>query len=932
MEQATCDLHLDLDEEEEALLCTPVDIKTCCFEEQEKRVLKEINIQSEKNIIRKKQAKQPSPSKPSAPAGLSMDRQVKFSSLCDMFEKSLDKTHNERLQLITKLWKSIKGHDYYPFMRLLLPQLDKERMAYGLKESKIALYLIEILCIKASSEDALRLKKWKDPSLSKKTDGNCFSDTVYSVLNKRGWSNKSSKKCLSVFDVNDALDALCSATEVEAKKKHIVSLLTNMTSLEFKWLVRIILKDMRYGMQHTSILKEFHPNAVDVWNACTDLKQVTKNCLDPKFKFTASIQIFQAFKPMLASLANPDKLSDMLCTNDLVVEPKYDGERITIHKSDNTIKYFTRNSKDYTELYGHKFNRTIMKCVKIKDCILDGEMLVYSKDLGGFKEFGHNRTFALSDENNTQENFCYMVFDVLHANGSDVLAETLSKRRRLLDKILTTQEHELEIVPQMSVTTQSDIYKALDDAILNREEGIIIKNTSSAYQPGERKNNWIKLKPDHVDGMGETLDMVIVGGYFGTKFNRKSVSHFLLAVRGHGQDDYYTCCKVGSGYTSSELIQLQSALEPHWIKFNKSDVPKFFCGWVPQSGEIPDVYIEPIHSKVLEVKAFSITETTKFKTGYTLRFPRVKRIRDDKNFDHCNTFSELSELVNNPTRRTASSLTSIKGDRGSKRKQRSEAAAEPRKRLKTSVISSCHDTDTSNIKKEGKAFVGKEFVVLSGDAENTKEQLERLIVKHGGTKVQNPSERTWLIVAHEVTLKVINLVEAVKSGKSRYGDKDVVHCSWIVDSAKQDKALPLHPRYMVHTSKITNDRFLLEMDKYQDSYQEESTLISIKKSFENVLKIEKDLIKPLTIDQINVVNQKYKLGPNSCLFLRGCVFYFDDQLEDEMLCLKIKLYGGTISNANNNQVTHVVVRHREQRSDKVVDKSWLLNVIKNKKL
>lgn len=131
-------------------------------------------------------------------------------------------------------------------------------------------------------------------------------------------------------------------------------------------------------MQHTSILKEFHPNAIDIWNSCTDLREVTQKCLNPKFKFTTAvcsisleiniskqIHLFSAFKPMLASLANPDKLPGMLISNNLAVEPKYDGERIAIHKQGDTIKYFTRNSKDYTELYGPKFDHIIKMHVKV---------------------------------------------------------------------------------------------------------------------------------------------------------------------------------------------------------------------------------------------------------------------------------------------------------------------------------------------------------------------------------------------------------------------------------------------------------------------------------------------------------------------------------------------------------------------------------------
>lgn len=58
----------------------------------------------------------------------------------------------------------------------------------------------------------------------------------------------------------------------------------------------------------------------------------------------------------------------------------------------------------------------------------------------------------------------------------------------------------------------------------------MLKNLDSEYVPGERKLNWVKLKPDHLKGMGETLDLLIIGGYYGTKFQRKSVSHFLLGV------------------------------------------------------------------------------------------------------------------------------------------------------------------------------------------------------------------------------------------------------------------------------------------------------------------------------------------------------------------------------------------------------------------
>ncbi len=48
-----------------------------------------------------------------------------------------------------------------------------------------------------------------------------------------------------------------------------------------------------------------------------------------------------------------------------------------------------------------------------------------------------------------------------------------------------------------------------------RLEGIVLKQLNSVYQCGDRKGAWIKLKPDYMAGAVETLDVIIVGGYYG---------------------------------------------------------------------------------------------------------------------------------------------------------------------------------------------------------------------------------------------------------------------------------------------------------------------------------------------------------------------------------------------------------------------------------
>ena len=136
----------------------------------------------------------------------------------------------------------------------------------------------------------------------------------------------------------------------------------------------------------------------------------------------------QPLKPMLASVVDSSKLSVLLKDEKLLLEPKYDGERMMIHKNGDKLMYWTRNAKNYTAQYGPKFDPVILKNISpsVNNCILDGEFLLYDGSAKQFKEFGSNRTFATSGVYFTQVDnvklwFCYMVFDLLFLNGESLI-------------------------------------------------------------------------------------------------------------------------------------------------------------------------------------------------------------------------------------------------------------------------------------------------------------------------------------------------------------------------------------------------------------------------------------------------------------------------------------------------------------------------------
>ena len=138
------------------------------------------------------------------------------------------------------------------------------------------------------------------------------------------------------------------------------------------------------------------------------------------------------------------------------------------------------------------------------------------------------------------------------------------------------------------------------------------------------------------------------------------LSHFLCAVAepppldappGTKPTRFLTFTKLGSGYTMEKLREKNRQLRPHMRKVDTSrdDWP---CGMgpnimlaMPGYKEKPDVWIEPEKSILVEVQAAQITRSEKFAVGYTLRFPRVRRFREDKEWWQCDTTYNVIETA-----------------------------------------------------------------------------------------------------------------------------------------------------------------------------------------------------------------------------------------------------------------------------------------------
>ncbi|KAB1200254.1 putative DNA ligase 4 [Morella rubra] len=559
---------------------------------------------------------------------------TKFSVLCSLFTwiqrgKTAAKKRSKFRRFLDTFCHPV---DYFSAIRLIIPNLDRERGTYGLKESVLATCLIDALGMSRDSPDALRLVNWrKGGSHSGANVGN-FSLVAAEVLQRRQGMASGG---LTIKDVNDLLDRLASS-ENRAEKTSILSTLINKTNAEeMKWIIMIILKDLKLGISEKSIFHEFHPDAEDLFNVTCDLKLVCEKLRNRSQRHKRQdIEVGKAVRPQLAMrVADATAAWKKLHGKEVVVECKFDGDRIQIHKNGTDIHYFSRNFLDHSE-YGPGTSDFIIQNVLVDRCILDGEMLVWDTSLNRFAEFGSNQEIAKA--------------------AKDGLDNDRQERHELLRKVVRPLKGRLEILvpnggfglntlcpsgePCWSLIAHNvdDVERFFRETIENRDEGVIIKDLGSKWEPGDRSGKWLKLKPDYIRA-GSDLDVLIIGGYYGSGRHGGEVAQFLVGLAECPAPDtfprrFISFCRVGAGLSDGELDAVATKLKPYFRSILLSITSD----------------IRTIRSEV-------------FAAPYSLRFPRIDRVRNDKPWHEC---LDVQYFVNVPPILSLDSLHKMVAENG----------------------------------------------------------------------------------------------------------------------------------------------------------------------------------------------------------------------------------------------------------------------------
>uniref|UniRef100_A0A4W6CVG4 DNA ligase n=1 Tax=Lates calcarifer TaxID=8187 RepID=A0A4W6CVG4_LATCA len=556
-----------------------------------------------------------------------------FRKLCAMVAEN--NSYNAKTQIIEKYLKKgsagDKFHgDLFLTVKLLLPGVIKS--VYNLNDKQI---------VKLFS----RIFRCDQDAMVRDLEQGDVSETVRMFFEESKSFPPAAKSLLTIQEVDASLTRLAQLTKEDEQQ-------TECTSNDLKCIIRLIKHDLKMNAGAKHVLDAVDPNAYDAFKASRNLGDVIERVLrnqqeasngsGPRKLLTVEASLMTPVQPMLAEACKSIEYAMKKCPNGMYSEIKYDGERVQVHKNGDNFSYFSRSLKPVLPHKVAHFKEYIPQAFPGgNSMILDAEVLLIdtktSKPLP-FGTLGVHKKAAFQDAK-----VCLFVFDCIYFNGVSLMERPLRERRKFLHDNMVEVPNRILFSEMKHVTRAADLADMITRVIREGLEGLVLKDIKGTYEPGKR--HWLKVKKDYLNegAMADTADLVVLGAFYGKGSNGGIMSSFLMGCYDPDSKKWCTVTKCSGGYDDATLARLQKELDVIKISKDPSKIP----GWLKIiKNYYPDFIIrDPEQAPVWEITGAEFSKSEMHTAdGISIRFPRMTRIRDDKDWKTATNLHQLKEL------------------------------------------------------------------------------------------------------------------------------------------------------------------------------------------------------------------------------------------------------------------------------------------------
>jgi len=415
------------------------------------------------------------------------------------------------------------------------------------------------------------------------------------------------------------IGALAGPGSQAARRDAVRALLGRADEAEQGFLVRLLLGDLRQGalagVMTDAVAKAAGVPVAAVRRALTlhgDLAAVARIALTEGATGLAGVglEVGRPLAPMLAGTA-PDVAAALAKAAPAFVDVKLDGARIQVHRDGGDVAIFTRSLDDVTPRLPEVV--AVARALPGRAAVLDGEAIALRAD-GRPEPFQVTAARFGTRRGDRAAPLASLFFDVLHADGQDLLDEPLERRAEALDDLVPDGHR----VGRALAHDAAEAQTAFDAALAAGHEGVVVKALDAPYAAGRRGGSWLKVKPVH------TLDLVVLAAEWGHGRRRGRLSNLHLGAR--DGDGWAMIGKTFKGLTD-ELLAWQTE--------------QLLARETGRDGIV--VHVRP--ELVVEIALDGVQTSPRYPSGLALRFARVKRYRDDKTAAEADVIDTVRALL-----------------------------------------------------------------------------------------------------------------------------------------------------------------------------------------------------------------------------------------------------------------------------------------------